>query len=98
MKKLLYSICCVSILFVSCGDDDSENGLSCAEATQNTFTASANLINAGSGDYETLCNAYKLNLQQQKDACGDSSGQIQTILDGLGDCDDIIDIGTNGDN
>jgi hypothetical protein len=83
---------------MSCGDDDSENGLSCAEATQNTFTALSNFTNAGSTDYETLCNAYKLNLQQQKDACGDPSGQIQTILDGLGDCtEDVTDVGT-GDN
>lgn len=87
MKKLLYSICCISVLFVSCGsDDDSDNGLTCAEATQNTLTALSNLTNEGSNNYEALCNAYKLNLEQQKAACGDSSGQIQLILDGLGDC------------
>lgn len=85
MKKLL-SICCIAVL-MSCGSDDSENTLSCLEATQNTLTAQTNYLDAESADLEILCNSYRLTLQQQKDACGDPNGAIQTILDSLGDCD-----------
>lgn len=85
MKKFLFA-CCLPLAFLSCGDDDSENGLTCSEATENTVTAASNYANANSDDYETFCNAYKIALQQQIDACGDTSGVIQDIIDGLEDC------------
>ncbi|MCK8482126.1 hypothetical protein [Psychroserpens algicola] len=99
MKKLMISMCCLALLSTSCGsDDDGDDGLSCSEATQNTVTALTNFTNSESepGSYEDLCNAYKLALQQQKEACGDSSGTIQSIIDGLGDC--VDDVSTNEEN
>ena len=90
MKKIYISIFCLT-LALSCSEDEIQSALSCSEATQNTAAALTNFTDATSGDYEAFCNAYKLTLQQQKDACGDSSGTIQTIIDGLGDCsvDDV---------
>nr|WP_321236664.1 hypothetical protein [uncultured Psychroserpens sp.] len=92
MKKLVILICCMTLVYVSCNssDDDGgsdDDGLSCSEATQNTAMALANLTNGDENDYEALCNAYKVTLEQQISACGDSTGTIQTIIDGLGDCE-----------
>ena len=89
MRKIFLPMLCLSLVLMSCGsDDDGDGGLSCSEATQNTLTAITNFNDSDSGSYENLCNAYKLALEQQKEACGDSSGTIQTIIDGLGDCTD----------
>ena len=98
MKKLIIPILCMALVFVSCGDDDSDNGLSCSEATQNTATALSNFTNADESNFEALCNAYKLALQQQNTACGDPSGTIQIIIDGLGDCLDDVVIDDNSSN
>ena len=36
--------------------------------------------------YPTICNAYKVALQQQIAACGDQSGALQALINSLGDC------------
>ncbi len=70
-------------------DDGTDPALSCAEATQNTVTATTNFVGVTLGDanYIQFCLAYKNALQDQIDACGDD-GTLQTIVDSLGNCGD----------
>jgi len=58
----------------------------CFDTTQELSIASANFVNAIDSNYEELCNAYKIALQNQISACGDDNGSIQTIINSLGDC------------
>ena len=98
MRKLLLMMFCLTFVLVSCSNSDDDGGddtLSCSEATQNTLTAATNFANAGPNDFETLCNLYRISLQQQIDSCGDSNGTLQAILDDLGDCEDDVSIENN---
>ncbi|WP_460219246.1 hypothetical protein [Psychroserpens sp. MEBiC05023] len=92
MKKFMIALCCVALVFTSCNssDDDGggdDDGLTCSEATQNTLMALASLNNGDENDYEALCNAYKITLEQQIEACGDPNGTIQGVIDDLDDCE-----------
>lgn len=54
-------------------------------------TVAATLINYNAvintdPNYSTVCGAYKTALNAQILACGDDTGAVQTIIDGLGDC------------
>lgn len=61
----------------------ASNFASSAETAYNNDTTNAD-----------LCDAYRAALQNQINVCGDSTGEIQTIIDGLGDC--TSGGGTNG--
>lgn len=70
-------------------DDNPDTTISCAEATQNTVTATTNFAGVAPDDenYTQLCLAYTSALQDQIVACGDD-GTIQAIIDSLGNCGD----------
>jgi hypothetical protein len=61
---------------------------SCQEASQalNTAEQIFNNTTAGNPDYSEACNAYRDALLDAIEACGDSSGNLQTTLNDLGDC------------
>lgn len=59
---------------------------SCDTAIANSGIAENNLNNAPDNMYTQFCNVYVITLEEQIDVCGDASGDIQTIIDGLGDC------------
>lgn len=64
------------------------NGSACLQATQATVGAANNFdaTNISMDDYTDLCNAYKDALMAKINACGDNSGDLQAIVDSLGDC------------
>jgi len=61
-------------------------------STNNTCTVTSNSASFAESDYNSdntdtdLCNAFKSALQNKITACGDASGEIQSEIDGLGDC------------
>ncbi|MFN8273668.1 MAG: hypothetical protein U0X58_02190 [Flavobacteriaceae bacterium] len=56
------------------------------EAVSKSDVASEAYDNATSSNYVSLCNAYKNALQNEINACGDPDGDLQNIIDNLGDC------------
>ncbi|MGB5981594.1 MAG: hypothetical protein WBG46_05575 [Nonlabens sp.] len=83
--KIAYPLFIALFFFtiISC-DDDDEVSNDCPTAQ----TASADAQTAYNQDNtnEGLCNALKIALQNEIDACGDASGNLQNQLDALGDC------------
>jgi hypothetical protein len=82
---------CISVLFIfliSCSksDDNNNSGLTCEEVTVKTVTAKQAFENASVNNKTELCNAYKVALQNQISACGDTSNALQAIINDLGDC------------
>lgn len=67
-----------------CGDGTQPN--ECDNATTAANQAESAFNNAEDSNYSDLCNAYKSALQEKITACGDADGNIQNIIDGLGDC------------
>lgn len=65
-----------------------DNGSACLQATQQTSIAqnAFNGTDSSMPDYNELCNNYKNALLDQITDCGDSSGNLQAIVDSLGDC------------
>ena len=66
--------------------DDGPNATSCVDAIQNTADAANAFVQATPTNYSQLCNAYVSALEDQLAFCGDDTGAIQTLIDGLGDC------------
>lgn len=62
----------------------SDGNDSCTEASD--FATSAETAYNNDNTNVDLCNAYTSALQNQITACGDASGELQAIIDGLGDC------------
>lgn len=90
MKKLkLISCLFMAIMVFNCSSDSSNDGddpNTCIQATENVANALQDFTDANELNYSEKCNAYKtalLNLQTQ---CGDENGDIQLIIDNLGDC------------
>ena len=67
-----------------CGDDTQPN--ECDNATTAANEAESVFNNANDTNYTDLCNVYKSALQDKITACGDTDGNIQSIIDDLGDC------------
>jgi len=67
--------------------EDPDVNLSCADATQNTVTATTNFTGVApdNENYIQICLAYTSALEDQIDSCGDD-GTIQAIIDNLGNC------------
>ncbi len=86
--KLIIAVLVTGASILSCSKDDNNNNndLTCSEATANTAAAADAYANATSADYNAKCVAYKAALEAQIDACGDDSGALQIMIDGLGDC------------
>ena len=68
----------------------SSNNTTCADAT--AFATTAETQYSADTSNENLCNAYKSALQNQITACGDANGELQSIIDGLGDCNQVNNI------
>ena len=93
MRKIILTTLILGVFtFTSCGSDDEATPLvtptatACDIATTTANTAANALPATTSMNYTTKCNEYKVALQNKITECGDSNGNIQTIIDGLGDC------------
>jgi len=85
------------ITIISCNDEplegqfDSGGGggeaASCVDATNNLADATVafNAVTPTDANYTAVCNDYSNALQDVLDVCGDSTGAIQALIDGL-DC------------
>lgn len=85
MKKVVFILCLtLSVFSLSCSnDDDSDGGISCTQAAQN----SADAIAAFTADPTTAnCNAVRDALETQRDVCGDPTGSIAAQLAALTQC------------
>ncbi|MFN3752996.1 hypothetical protein [Flavobacterium sp.] len=82
--KLVSTVLLLTLLSLSCSSD-SDSAPSCEEAASATLAAAQAFQNATDENFPELCEAYKEALQDQITACGDTTGDLQTILDGL-DC------------
>ena len=75
------------VLSLACSSSsDSTPAPSCQNLTDATDAAQAAYINATSSNHAELCNAYKTALQNEINACGDASGDLQATINDLGDC------------
>ncbi len=92
MKKSLFlSMMVIASLFASCGSDDSNETVNeptdCETAVEATADAHADYVAAaGEDNFAQACVAYKTALQTQKTLCGDANGELQAIINSLGDC------------
>lgn len=90
MKKLNFIFCLVVLCFTFNCDSDSSDGddgpNDCNEATQLAATALEDFNDANELNFTELCNDYKTALENLQDECGDENGDIQTLIDNLGDC------------
>lgn len=80
--KLVSTVLLLTILSLSCSSD-SDSAPSCEDAASATLAASQAFDNATNENYSELCEAYKEALQDQITACGDDTGDLQAIIDGL---------------
>ena len=74
-----------------CGDDTQPN--ECDNATTAANQAESAFNNATDTNYTDLCNLYKSALQDKITACGDTDGNIQSVIDGLGECTQSSPVG-----
>ncbi|MCA0153833.1 hypothetical protein [Winogradskyella vincentii] len=65
----------------------------CLSATELTAQALVDFANTDVDSYNLLCQAYRDALEDQIEFCGDENGDLQYIIEGLGDC--VIDDNTN---
>jgi hypothetical protein len=88
MRTLKFSISLLFIFLISCSksDDNKNSEPTCTELTAKTLTAKQAFENASVNNKTELCNAYKVALQNQISACGDTTGVLQAIINDLGDC------------
>ncbi|MCK8479918.1 hypothetical protein [Psychroserpens algicola] len=89
MKKLNFIFSLIALCFVLNCDSDSSNGddpANCDAATEQVTEALADFNTANELNYTEKCNDYKSALENLQSACGDENGQIQALIDGLGDC------------
>ncbi|MGO3181463.1 MAG: hypothetical protein ACTIJ9_01385 [Aequorivita sp.] len=87
IKKLILSIFAVLTLFACGSDDDNDNTPSkCEIAIEAAIEAKQNYDSATEENYTQTCNTYKVALEKQQQECGDSDGNLQAIIDSLGDC------------
>lgn len=66
----------------------TSGGSSCIDATNDVVAAATDFaaIDTTDPNYTTVCTAYKDALTAQIDACGDTGGTLQALVDSLGDC------------
>ncbi|TXK74891.1 hypothetical protein [Mesonia sp. K4-1] len=95
MKSFKISFLLIGITLIglaSCSKDDSNSDddpnldNECEITTIASAEAATNFSDANDDNYTNLCNDYKAALEAQIDACGDPNGNIQSIIDDLGDC------------
>ncbi|TXD83307.1 hypothetical protein ESY86_17205 [Subsaximicrobium wynnwilliamsii] len=85
-------LCLVLFTAVACenesfeGDFNTDGVAGCEVASLNTTQAALNFTGANIDNYALVCPNYKSALQAQILACNDANGNLQAILDTLGDC------------
>ena len=86
--KLITAALVLGMTVLSCSSDEDNPtpDMSCSAASANTAIAAQAFSDATDENYVGKCTAYKAALQAQITACGDSSGALQLMIDGLGDC------------
>ena len=72
------------------GEFETQNEQSCAIAEQNTQNAALAFLEVTEATYNELCIAYRNALQAQIQFCGDPDGILQTQLDSIGNCGEVI--------
>ena len=92
MKKSLFlALLAIASLFASCASDDSNETVTgptaCENAIEVTAVAHAGYVAAvGEDNIAEACLDYKAALQAQKTICGDADGELQALINNLGDC------------
>lgn len=83
------------ILSIACSSssDSSDSAPSCESLSNATDAAQAAYDNATAANLAEKCTAYKTALQNEINSCGDGSGTLQNIIDGL-DCTSPTTTGT----
>jgi hypothetical protein len=84
--KLISGVAFLVLLSFSCSSDNSNTQVNCEEISAQTLASEDAFNNATAANHTELCNAYKAALQNQINSCGDTSGDLQAIIDDLGDC------------
>ncbi|WP_064967816.1 hypothetical protein [Tenacibaculum ovolyticum] len=85
MKKIILTSC-MSLLLFNCSSNSSESIDLCTPVKKNVATALADFTNTTADDYTVNCSKYKKELENEIKECGDENGEIQSLIDGLGDC------------
>lgn len=87
MKRL--SLLLVLFIIFNCAEKPvTPNERTCIDTTASLVEATTNFNATTPDNYLELCNAYRIALENQKEFCGDGDGNIQTLLEGLGNCKD----------
>jgi hypothetical protein len=82
--KFLALLSLASAFIFSCGSNDDEDPINpCNVAISAAIVASQDYAN---NNTEATCNTYRNALTAQIAACGDASGDLQSLIDGLNDC------------
>lgn len=83
--KLISAALLLVMMILGCNsdDDNSNNVMTCEEATAGSLSAAQAFEDATDANYTERCNDYKDALQDQIDICGDDSGELQNMIDGL---------------
>jgi hypothetical protein len=84
--KLISSIIFIVILSFSCSSSDSGSQSNCGDISTQTLLAENAYKNATDANRPELCNKYKAALQNQINVCGDKFGDLQAIINNLGNC------------
>lgn len=83
--KLISGIAFFMILSLGCSSSDSSPAADCDSLANATDAAQLAYDNATAANLVEKCTAYKTALQNEINGCGDASGILQNIVDGL-DC------------
>ncbi len=83
MKKNILLMSSILLFLFSCNNDSSDY---CVETSNTVENALENYINSTRENYPTNCNEYKKELENKIKDCGDENGDIQSIINDLGDC------------
>lgn len=97
MKKIFGPLCSLILLLgiVNCDNEPFEGVIiiennNCTQAILATNEAAQDYIVAAIEDSVLLCQIYKDALENQIEICGDTSGELQEIIDFLGSCTTIF--------
>ena len=84
--KMIFATAALALGIFACSSDDSNNDpQTCEEASIAVATAAQAFEDATAENYVDLCNDYKDALQDEIAVCGDPTGDLQDMIDGL-DC------------
>ncbi|RZN81023.1 MAG: hypothetical protein EVB11_10700 [Winogradskyella sp.] len=93
MKKVIVLFCVFLLCTAFQCEDESLEGqfltpeaAACQVATLETAEAALAFLGAGNDTFTEICNAYKDAIEAQILACGDEDGNLQAIVEQLGDC------------